>query len=192
MEDYEVVKTNQGYMTYISGKYYSIPDGAARFGKEDMKAIFEGIKLRPLAGTVTTEAVTNAVLHTAPKITRHPQSVSVAVGKTATFTVGGEDLGTFQWQRGDVNIAGATAQSYTTPVLAQSENGSIFTVVVTSPSGSQKSERATLTVGAVSPGTPGFTGTPVAPGTPPITPQVAPAPVAPGVAGASTTRNFVG
>jgi hypothetical protein len=178
MEDYEVVKTNQGYLTYISGKYYSIPDGAARFGKEDMKFIFEGVKSRPLAGTVTTEAVANHVLHGGPRITKQPQSVNVAVGGTATFTVGGEDLGTYQWQRGDVNIGGANAQSYTTPALAQSDNGAIFTVVVTSPSGSQKSERATLTVGAVAPGTP--------------QPQAAPAPGTSGLPGTSTTRNFVG
>jgi hypothetical protein len=47
-----------------------------------------------------------------------------------------------------LNIAGATALSYTTPATATSDSGSTFTVVVTNTAGTVTSSAATLTVNA--------------------------------------------
>ena len=67
---------------------------------------------------------------TAPSITTQPGNATVKVGETATFTIAatGTDL-TYQWQidrndgNGWVNIAGATATSYTTSTVDISCNG---------------------------------------------------------------------
>ena len=47
-----------------------------------------------------------------------------------------------------MNIAGATAASYTTPVTTTSDSGSTFRVVVTNTAGTVTSAAATLTVNA--------------------------------------------
>jgi len=86
----------------------------------------------------------------APTITTAPANQTVTAGATATFTVvagGTAPLG-YQWQKNGVNIAGATAASYTTPVTATSDSGSTFRVVVTNTAGTVTSAAATLTVNA--------------------------------------------
>ena len=69
---------------------------------------------------------------TPPAITSHPSSQTVAVGQTATFTAAatGDAPLTYQWQKNGSAITGATSASYTTPVVAMSDDGSIFKVVV--------------------------------------------------------------
>jgi len=52
----------------------------------------------------------------------------------------------YQWRKNGVNIAGATATSYTTPATATSDSGSTFSVVVTNTAGTVTSAAATLTV----------------------------------------------
>jgi hypothetical protein len=70
----------------------------------------------------------------------------VAVGQTATFTAAakGDAPLTYQWQKNGSAITGATSASYTTPVVAMSDDGSIFKVVVSNPAGSVSSNPATL------------------------------------------------
>ena len=84
---------------------------------------------------------------TAPVLTGQPQSVTVQVGTTATFTVTatGSSL-TYQWRKNGTSISGATAASYTTPATTSTDNGATFSVVVTNISGSVTSNNATLTV----------------------------------------------
>ena len=50
-----------------------------------------------------------------PGITQHPQSQTVAIGQVVTFTVAasGATPLSYQWQRNDVNIPGATSDTYT-------------------------------------------------------------------------------
>ena len=104
------------------------------------------------AGTVTSSAATltaNAAA-VAPTITTQPVNQTVTAGQTATFTVvaaGTAPLG-YQWQKNAVNIAGATAVSYTTPVATTADSGSTFAVVVTNTAGTVTSSAATLTVNA--------------------------------------------
>src|SRR5207302_816748 len=104
------------------------------------------------AGTVTssTATLTVSAAAVAPTITTQPANQTVTAGQTATFTVvaGGTAPLSYQWQRNSVNIAGATAASYTTPVTATTDSGSTFAVVVTNTAGTVTSSTATLTVNA--------------------------------------------
>ena len=104
------------------------------------------------AGTVTSSAATLTVnaAAVAPTITTQPVNQTVTAGATATFTVvagGTAPLG-YQWQKNGVNIAGATATSYTTPATATTDSGSTFRVVVSNTAGTVTSSAATLTVNA--------------------------------------------
>jgi hypothetical protein len=82
---------------------------------------------------------------------------SVMLGQPATFTVvatGTAPL-TFQWQKNNLNISGATGVSYTTPATVLGDNGATFRVIVSNPVNNITSNSATLTVNPVvsSPGT---------------------------------------
>jgi beta-galactosidase len=84
----------------------------------------------------------------APVITTQPASQTVAPGATATFSVAATGSGTltYQWFKNSATIAGATSESYTTPATAAADNGSQFSVVVTSNGTSVTSNPAVLTV----------------------------------------------
>src|SRR5207249_797392 len=102
------------------------------------------------AGTVTSTAATLTVnpAPVAPTITTQPVNQTVAAGQTASFTVAATGTAplSYQWQKNGVNIAGATASSYTTPVTTTSDSGSTFAVVVSNTAGTVTSSAATLTV----------------------------------------------
>jgi hypothetical protein len=104
------------------------------------------------AGTITSAAATLTVnaAAVAPTITTQPANQTVTAGQTATFTVvaAGTAPLAYQWQKNGVNIAGATATSYTTPATATSDSGSTFAVVVSNTAGTVTSAAATLTVNA--------------------------------------------
>jgi hypothetical protein len=99
----------------------------------------------------------------APTITAQPASQAVNTGATATFTVvaGGTGPFTYQWYKGSNAIAGATAASYTTPVLTATDNGGLYSVTVGNATGTVTSAAATLTVNNSGSGYtiyPGFVG----------------------------------
>jgi len=84
----------------------------------------------------------------------HPSSRTVAPGQTATFSTsatGGGPL-TYQWQRNELMISGATSASYTTSPVTTADNGARFRVVVSNPVGSVTSNQATLSVSAATGG----------------------------------------
>jgi hypothetical protein len=95
------------------------------------------------AATLTVNAAA-----VAPTITTQPANQTVTAGQTATFTVvaGGTAPLSYQWQKNGVNIAGATAVSYTTPATATTNSGSTFDVVISNTAGTVTSAAATLTV----------------------------------------------
>jgi len=72
----------------------------------------------------------------------------VTAGQTATFTViaTGTPPLAYQWQKNSVNITGATAASYTTPVTTTADSGSTFAAAVSNTAGTVTSSAATLTV----------------------------------------------
>ena len=83
----------------------------------------------------------------APSITTHPSSQTVAPGASVTFSVRASGLPPlqYQWQRNGVNISGATAQDYTT-VAAAGDNGARFRAIVSNSNGNVMSNEAVLTV----------------------------------------------
>jgi hypothetical protein len=83
-----------------------------------------------------------------PAFSMHPQSQTVSSGQPVTFTVSvsGSTPLRLQWQRNDVNIPGATAESYTIPSVSPADNGAQFRCVATNAFGSTPSNSATLNV----------------------------------------------
>ncbi|HVZ82983.1 MAG TPA: immunoglobulin domain-containing protein, partial [Terracidiphilus sp.] len=86
-------------------------------------------------------------------ILTQPMSQTVPVGSTATFTVQarGQGILSYQWKRNGADIDGATASSYTTPEIAQSDSGASFTVDVQDTNGVRTSRSAMLTAGPRAP-----------------------------------------
>ena len=84
----------------------------------------------------------------APTITMHPASQSVTVGQSATFSVAASGTVplSYRWQRNGVDIAGATASTYTIPSATTADNGARFRAIVSNSAGSATSNEATLTV----------------------------------------------
>ena len=85
---------------------------------------------------------------TAPAITTQPAAITVAAGSAASFSVtatGTATLG-YQWRKDGVNIAGATARTYTTPVTTSAYNGVKYQVYITNGYGAITSKSAILTV----------------------------------------------
>jgi hypothetical protein len=85
-----------------------------------------------------------------------PQSLSIVEGQTATLAVTAAGAATlrYQWKRNGVDVAGATASSYTTPALSVGDSGTRYSVSVTNALGSVTSAEATITVTSASPGGP--------------------------------------
>jgi len=86
----------------------------------------------------------------APTITTQPGSQTVTAGQTASFSVAATGTAplSYQWRKNGVAISGATLSSYTTAATASSDNGALFTVVVSNTAGNVTSNAATLTVSA--------------------------------------------
>ncbi len=101
----------------------------------------------------------------APVIAAQPQAMTVTVGQLATFTAvanGTEPL-TYQWQRNEVNVAGATASTLTIN-NAHTVDAGVYRVVVSNAAGNATSAEAMLTVNPDKPvGPTGFVW--IAPGT---------------------------
>ena len=84
----------------------------------------------------------------APSIDAQPASVTAITGQPASFTVGasGTPPLAFQWRRNGADIAGAAAQSYSTPAVASADQGAQFSVVIGNAAGTVTSTVATLSV----------------------------------------------
>jgi glucose/arabinose dehydrogenase len=84
----------------------------------------------------------------APNVTADPQSRTVAVSQSATFTVAASGTAplSYQWQRNGADIAGATGSSYTLASATLADNGAAFRAIVSNAFGSDTSNAATLTV----------------------------------------------
>lgn len=106
------------------------------------------------AGAVTSNGATltlqTAAAAVAPTVSSQPANATVTAGQTVTFSVtaAGTAPLSYQWKKGDSNIASATSSSYTTPATTIGDSGSLFTVTVTNSAGAVTSSAATLTVNA--------------------------------------------
>lgn len=85
---------------------------------------------------------------TAPAITTQPAAITVAAGKTASFSVTatGTATLTYQWRKDGVNVSGATARTYTTPITTSAYNGVKYQVYITNGYGAITSKSAILTI----------------------------------------------
>jgi hypothetical protein len=105
------------------------------------------------AGSATSNPATLTVnpAPVGPSITTQPASQTVTVGQTATFSVvatGTAPL-TYQWQKNNANVSGATSSSYTTPATVAGDNGATFRVIVTNLVTNITSNPAMLTVNPI-------------------------------------------
>jgi hypothetical protein len=107
-----------------------------------------------LSSTFAILKVLGGGTNSPPSITSQPQSQTVSVGASATFSVtaAGTAPLSYQWLFNGGNISGATSSSYTKNNAQQSDAGN-YSVVVTNPYGSVTSSNAALTVTTNSPGT---------------------------------------
>ncbi|MBC8111963.1 MAG: PQQ-dependent sugar dehydrogenase [Verrucomicrobia bacterium] len=83
-----------------------------------------------------------------PTIAQQPASITVGVGTTATFTTSasGNAPLTYQWQKNNTNIAGATSPVYVISNVQLADNGARFKCIVTNSLGLVTSNEALLTV----------------------------------------------
>jgi alpha-tubulin suppressor-like RCC1 family protein len=102
-------------------------------------------------GNITTQPCTLGV-NVPISIVEHPASIKKWAGDTVTFSVKAKGSGalTYQWKKGNANIAGATSASYTISGINYfTDNDADYSCVVTNPCGSKTSNAAKLTVDAV-------------------------------------------
>lgn len=93
--------------------------------------------------TITFEIAGPAVV--APAFTTQPQSQTVTVGATVTFTAAASGSPTYQWRKDGANIGGATAATLTLTNVQTSASGA-YSVVATNSGGATPSDAAALTV----------------------------------------------
>ena len=101
------------------------------------------------AGSATSNSATLTVA-SAPVIISQPQSVTVAEGSNASFSVTATGTApmSYQWRRNGININSATNSSVNIQ-SASSANAGSYSVVVSNAYGSATSNSATLSIGAV-------------------------------------------
>jgi glucose/arabinose dehydrogenase len=82
-----------------------------------------------------------------PFIINHPADVQIMEGLTPTFTVSaiGTEPFTYQWQKDNVNISGATNQSFSITNVDPADEGQ-YQVIITNAAGSATSNVAVLSV----------------------------------------------
>ena len=116
----------------------------------DVKTADDGSLYYLARGSGATGGVVYRIRYgaSAPSITMHPSSQTIAPGGSATFSVraSGPPPLRYQWQRNGADIAGATAQDYTITNVTQSDNGARFRAVVRNDFGNVISNEAILTV----------------------------------------------
>ena len=112
---------------------------------------FVGVGSIVLSRGTLTHYRGDAPAGTAPAITSQPASLTRAPGQTATFaiTATGNPTPTYRWQRNGVDIAGATANSFTTSRAIASDNGATYRCVVANNLGSATSGAATLWISGI-------------------------------------------
>lgn len=106
------------------------------------------VSLHPtLAASAPAEATYTVVAGTPPSVSVSPASQTVGEGWSASFTATASGTAplSYQWLLDGATIPGATSESYELP-SATSANAGDYTVVVTSPYGSDTSDASTLTV----------------------------------------------
>lgn len=138
-------KNGAGIAGAVSASYTTPPAVRA-----DSGSVFRCIVSNSNGSVTSTGALlrVDTLIGNPPVISQHPMDVTVNAGQTATFSVvaGGTLPLSYQWQKNGVNISGATAAGYTTPVTTTADNGAQYRCVVTNIFGNATSNAAVLTV----------------------------------------------
>ena len=137
---------NAGFPTLIGSS-----GSGADAGRGDVDDL--GIWSRVLTAAEVMEIYTkgqagqNLTVILAPTISSQPQNLTVFAGSSAMFnmTAAGSSPLSYQWKKGNVNIAGATNTSYAIAIVATNDAAS-YSVGVTNEVGGVISDAATLTV----------------------------------------------
>ena len=111
----------------------------------------------------TCLVLSDVIVNKKPVILSQPSSKIVLVGSPANFviSVSSGSPESYQWFRNAVLIPNATASTYSLNLTVLSDNGAVFTVVVTNLGGSVTSFAATLTVLATPGAIPIITAQPI-------------------------------
>jgi hypothetical protein len=135
--------------TFLPGATYTIELELNRIIANDTSSV-PGLTIASVYSATTSIRV---IVAGAPLITVQPQNASAAVGGSASFNVQVSNPAgvTFQWRRNGVNIPGANGPTYVLSPVQPTDNGAVFSVVVTNASGPTTSAGATLTVGSSGP-----------------------------------------
>jgi len=138
---------NQVNISGATSAGYTLPNAAFA----DNGAKFRVIVSNGFGNATSNEAT--LTVNAPPSITAHPSDQTVAQGQPSTFSVvaGGTSPLSYQWQRNQVNISGATSATYMIASTALSDNGARYRCVVTNSFGTATSNEATLTVQAPPP-----------------------------------------
>ncbi len=106
------------------------------------------LKVTCVAGPLAYSTIAVIVVHIPVSISVHPLSQTVCIGAAVSFSVtaAGSNL-TYQWRKNGSAISGATAATYSIPVVASADAGS-YDVTVTGSCGSVTSSQAVLIVNA--------------------------------------------
>jgi len=99
------------------------------------------------SGSYTYTVTVTGPANVAPSITTQPSSQTIVAGNPVTFTSGanGTPAPTFQWQKDNVNIPGATSATYNIASVGSGDAGT-YKLVATNTAGSATSNGAVLTV----------------------------------------------
>jgi hypothetical protein len=83
-----------------------------------------------------------------PVVVTQPGDVIRAPGQTATFSVTATGTAplAYRWKKNGVDIPDATGRQYTTPPLAESDDGSLVRCRITNPAGSVETREALLSI----------------------------------------------
>lgn len=88
-----------------------------------------------------------------PVLAAEPEDARAVEGRSAAFgvvAVGAPPLA-YRWQRDGVDITGADADTFTTPLLTAAADGGLYRCITTNPAGADTSRAALLTVPAPGP-----------------------------------------
>lgn len=97
-------------------------------------------------GSASASALLSVGTAAPPVIVQQPASLTLLPGATASFSVSAAGGSAFQWRRNGVDIADATASTYSFGPVSVADSGSVFTVRVSNAAGSTVSDAASLTV----------------------------------------------
>ncbi len=114
----------------------------------DVKVGNDGALYYVERGTGSVRKIAYAGSGQAPAVIQQPANATVPAGGSATFTVSASGSAplAYQWQRNQVDIAGATAAGYTLSGAQAADSGARFRCRVSNSLGSAISQEAMLTV----------------------------------------------